>query len=705
MSSLQSSRHCLQALRITIGRGPRLPFAQRVQLAEQLQHQLQATVAPASASGRSMHATRQSPAAFKPPGEDDGTHLDPRGKSGAQAAGTPGPASASVPSAASLSQRQATAAVDRTRSKLPTAKAKAQASKALRQQLINAKPGGPQRPGAADSGALTGAAAQDHLTAASAAAAADRSHSHGSSSKAAAPASATGKSLSAPASAAASRLVHQDFKEVVAWATADSYDLEALVRSGALPPGAQLLEDDEAIHIPQWPMHHHHLTPSAASSSGGGNAPSAIEVTEAPPGTGEVFIFRSGSYVTWGLSEEQSQRFLRSVIRRRRSGGSARAGTASAPAGSAGSAAGHVVEMEPYEHVGDEAMEWIYREAEPTRVVGDVIVLGRAPQRGQQSQQSQQQQSQSRLQSEAQAKNQTQAQSQSQSQSQLRSQSAGTSGESSAPSTAAEQDTGDEAAAAVSAEDWSPLLARLAFSQGLARSARLSAQETALDTFLFSLNSIPEQLERAGKVPLPRREVIRRMGTILRLRQRANLGKDNFLDDPEGIGTMGRWNVSRLILNLRGPSSVSGLTHDSPPTPTSRPLRRDLPFAGHRAALPRAEREARLRREPARRDPRAAHRALLAPHGAHHHLPHRLRGHPRRHQPRLRPHAQAHLPPAHRQDVAERACRHRGRVRRHRRSCFTAASSWADARDRLDDRHAAQGTYAARPSGRRKLEA
>lgn len=83
------------------------------------------------------------------------------------------------------------------------------------------------------------------------------------------------------------------------------------------------------------------------------------------------------------------------------------------------------------------------------------------------------------------------------------------------------------------APDWSPLLARLAFSQGLSRSARLSVQEAALSTYLEEVAAVPARLEREGSVPLHRKEIIRKMGTLLKLRQRANLDSENFLDDPE----------------------------------------------------------------------------------------------------------------------------------------------------------------------------
>ncbi|KDN47557.1 hypothetical protein K437DRAFT_234705 [Tilletiaria anomala UBC 951] len=409
-----------------------------------------------------------------------------------------GSTSASPP--ASSASGTPRAAVDRTRSKLPTAKAKAQASKALRQQLQAAS----QRSQSFDviqaSERVTDQIGRTH---------ADEEGTHsGHSSKGNAVAEQnqqqhlpqqhssspwTSHSASVSASSAAAQLKARIFpspsqlEEVVAWATADSYDFDALIRSGRLPSGWTLLEDDEAIHIPFWPQHFHPTTSQTSQQQ---------QITPAA-GTGEVFIFRSGSYVTWGLSEDQSHRFLRSVIR-------GRPASRTSTKGKACAADELPVEHEKYHHIGDEGMEWVWREDEPTRIVGDVLVLGHAP-HVQSTRGNKTSTTEMRIDADV-----------------TRSKIASSSTSNNAAGTAS-----DEA-------DWSPLLARLAYSQGLARSARLSAQEEALDMFLSSVNSIPEQLEAAGKVPLPRKEVIRKMGTLLRLRQRANLGKDNFLDDPEG---------------------------------------------------------------------------------------------------------------------------------------------------------------------------
>lgn len=248
-------------------------------------------------------------------------------------------------------------------------------------------------------------------------------------------------------------------RDVYAYATAESYNFEMLIASGRLPPQWQLIEDGNVIYIPHWPAR-----PSSQASS----IPSTANETTAHPyiaGVGEAFIFRSGSYVTWGISHEQSRKFLRSVIRGRpNSGGSA--------------------EIDAYTEIGDEGMEYILAEDQITRVVGDVIVIGQQPR-------------------------------------------------------AQEELEGDylDDSAVISGEpeepDWTPMLARLAFSQGLSRSARLSVQEAALTKYLEEVADMPARLEAEGKVPLPRRQVIRKMGTLLKLRQRANLDSENFLDDPE----------------------------------------------------------------------------------------------------------------------------------------------------------------------------
>lgn len=227
--------------------------------------------------------------------------------------------------------------------------------------------------------------------------------------------------------------------EVAALATAQSYNFDVLLSSGRLPDTWRWLEDREVIYIPTWPP----PNPSAQA------------------GSGSVFVFRSGCFVTWGMTPEMHSAFYDKVIR-----------------------GGNVpVEGERYAVAGDEAMEYVHLPNETTRVVGDLVVVGQPP--------------------------------------------TGAARSSLPLALAAESEASKKASPSFT------LQSRLAFSQGVAASARLSVQEAALSEYLASVSPIPSQLEAGGKVPLGRREVIRKLGTLLRLRQRVNLDRDNFIDDPE----------------------------------------------------------------------------------------------------------------------------------------------------------------------------
>lgn len=231
----------------------------------------------------------------------------------------------------------------------------------------------------------------------------------------------------------ASHLTSSDLPEVAALATAQSYNFDVLLTSGRLPDTWRWLEDREVIYIPSW--------------------------RAGQPGSGSVFIFSSGCYVTWGMSSEMHSAFYHDVIQ---------GGPVS-------------IENGRYDVPGDEAMEYVHLPNETTRVVGDLIVVGQPPNGGSFS---------------------------------------------SLPLLSPDQDTPCGSASFT-------LQSRLAFSQGVAASARLSVQEAVLSAYLASVSPIPSQLEADGQVPLGRREVIRKLGTLLSMRQRVNLDRDNFIDDPE----------------------------------------------------------------------------------------------------------------------------------------------------------------------------
>lgn len=124
-------------------------------------------------------------------------------------------------------------------------------------------------------------------------------------------------------------------RDVVAYATSESYDFDSLIKSGRLPKGWVLLEDDEVIHVPAWPTPSNH----SATSSSNLNAPPNPSLN-----VGDAFIFRSGSYVTWGMEEEQSRRFRRNVILGREG---------------LSNKASSQVEGNKYESIGDETMEYL----------------------------------------------------------------------------------------------------------------------------------------------------------------------------------------------------------------------------------------------------------------------------------------------------------------------------------------------------------
>lgn len=77
------------------------------------------------------------------------------------------------------------------------------------------------------------------------------------------------------------------------------------------------------------------------------------------------------------------------------------------------------------------------------------------------------------------------------------------------------------------------LPARYAFSDALARSTALAAIETGVEEFLSSASKLPHALASTGKPGLTRTEIIKKMGLLLKFRQRVFLGPQNFTDMPE----------------------------------------------------------------------------------------------------------------------------------------------------------------------------
>lgn len=77
------------------------------------------------------------------------------------------------------------------------------------------------------------------------------------------------------------------------------------------------------------------------------------------------------------------------------------------------------------------------------------------------------------------------------------------------------------------------LLARYAFSQALSRSTALSALEVSLDDYLSTMALLPHSLEKTGKPGMGRKELIKKLGQLMKFRQGLNLNRENFSDVPD----------------------------------------------------------------------------------------------------------------------------------------------------------------------------
>ncbi|EAU85397.2 cytoplasmic protein [Coprinopsis cinerea okayama7 len=77
------------------------------------------------------------------------------------------------------------------------------------------------------------------------------------------------------------------------------------------------------------------------------------------------------------------------------------------------------------------------------------------------------------------------------------------------------------------------LLARYAYSQALSRSTALAALEESLDNYLDSMAMLPHTLAETGKPGMPRKQLIKKLGELMKFRQLLNLNKENFSEVPD----------------------------------------------------------------------------------------------------------------------------------------------------------------------------
>ncbi|KAG7089593.1 hypothetical protein E1B28_011260 [Marasmius oreades] len=192
---------------------------------------------------------------------------------------------------------------------------------------------------------------------------------------------------------------------------------------------------------------------------------------------GEVFVFGNGSFVCWGLEEEDAKKFGSQVL-------------------------GRVPEFQvaPLKVPETEELEFVTDPSQETRLQGDLIILGKTSSPS----------SEDILPTQL-------------------------------PPTALPQET---------------LLARYAFSQALSRSTALSALEVSLNDYLSSMASLPHSLEETSKPGMGRKQLIMKLGQLMKFRQGLNLNKENFSDVPDFY-----WEEPELERHFKAMSDALEVNH------------------------------------------------------------------------------------------------------------------------------------------------
>ena len=170
--------------------------------------------------------------------------------------------------------------------------------------------------------------------------------------------------------------------QAIAFSTAESYHIDALRSSlyenGLLGRGKG--EDavnlmGEAIWVPVWP-----LPRGGDEAVREGQAPPTMAATSEGEGAtaaaGEIFIFESGAFVAWHMSEADARSFAEKVLGSATTSvaGSALASVVKPSSSSSTNAA--AVEIDRYAERQQEAMDFIVSSGETTGVKGDLIIIG-----------------------------------------------------------------------------------------------------------------------------------------------------------------------------------------------------------------------------------------------------------------------------------------------------------------------------------------
>ncbi|KAH9443911.1 hypothetical protein MJO28_013780 [Puccinia striiformis f. sp. tritici] len=263
--------------------------------------------------------------------------------------------------------------------------------------------------------------------------------------------------------------------EVIAYSTAEEYDLRTLPKhlDEAGYPGSTRMFNvlGEAIWLPQWP-------PSSSSDS-------QNLTTDPTDRTGEIFVFESGSFVSWGISSEEATKFLETIIRPKKE------------------KVRNLLEVNPSRIPEKETVDYLESNSGPMFEVDmdQIVVCANRPDSG----------------------SITEGQKTPNMSGSARTRKLLTPFMSPVSLPSQPHDPSSD----------SLLLSKLAVSSALARACRLSRYEAQLDEFLSKVEHVPAQLKTGNDSPLNKNEIIARYGELLELRQGLSLKEENLIDLPE----------------------------------------------------------------------------------------------------------------------------------------------------------------------------
>ncbi|KAA1105252.1 hypothetical protein PGTUg99_020803 [Puccinia graminis f. sp. tritici] len=264
--------------------------------------------------------------------------------------------------------------------------------------------------------------------------------------------------------------------KVIAYSTAEEYDLRTLPKrldEAGYPRSTRMFNVlGEAIWLPQWP-------PPCSS-------PDSPPATKDPINrNGEIFVFESGSFVSWGISSEEAAKFLKTIIR---------------PTTETVKLA-NLLEVNPSRIPEKETVDYLESNTGPMfEVDADQIVVCNNQSQGPS----------------------TPEQIVTTSATTTKSRKLLTPFMSSSTKTPDQQPSSDLL-----------LLSKLAVSSALSRACRLSRYEAELDKYLSKVEHVPASLKTGNDSPLNKHQIIARYGELLELRQALSLKEENLIDLPE----------------------------------------------------------------------------------------------------------------------------------------------------------------------------